>query len=121
MKKHCYPFSLLLLLLSCSIFSNELKFNTNSFQIAINPTGNISKLCDKKTGSNYLSKEIAAPMVSLRVDGKIIPPQSAILDKENQAIILTYENEIQAQIKVESKDTHLTFELISISLWKKSF
>jgi hypothetical protein len=115
MKKYCYPFSLLLLFLSCSIFSNELKFNTNSFQIAINSIGNISKLCDKKTGSNYLSKEIAAPLMSVRVENKIIHPQSAILDKENQAIILTYENEIQAQLKVESKDTHLTFELISIS------
>ncbi len=115
MKKYFYLFSLLLLLLSCSIISNDFEFSTNSFQMSIDSNGNITKLIDKNSATNYLSKDIAAPLMSIRVDDKILSPQSAIFDEENRTITLNYENDRLAQIKIESKEMHLTFELLAIS------
>ena len=119
MKKNINIFILLLLFFCCSMVTNELEFSTNSFEVSINSKGNITKLGDKKSGKNYLCKDMATPLMSIRVGNKIFPPHSATFKKENKTITLNYENEIVAQIKVESKESHLTFELISITNYEK--
>ena len=108
-------FSLFIFFLAPSIFSNELKFSTNSFELSINSEGNITKLCDVKSGENYLFKDIASPFMSIRIDNTIIHPQILIFDQKDRIISLTYEKKIMARIKVEAKETHLTFELISVT------
>jgi len=114
-----YLFSLFiiscLLFVSCFNHTNELEFNTNSFQISLSKNGVISKLVDKNTGSNYLAKDTIAPFMSVRIQNEMLYPESARFDEENKIIVLKYENNIEAGIKVEFKETHLTFELAFIS------
>ena len=42
-------------------------------------------------------------------------PESANFNEQNKTILLTFENKVEAKIKVKTKQTHLTFELVSIS------
>ncbi len=104
-----------LLFINCSNPGNEILLNTDSFQISIDQNGNIQKFVDKKTGFDYTAKDSVAHLMSLRIQNKLYFPQSAKFDPKKQTILLTFANNIEAKIKVETKTTHLTFELVSIS------
>ncbi|MCP4727708.1 MAG: hypothetical protein GY863_21895 [bacterium] len=103
------------LITSCSLFENEISFKTNSLEICLNNKGEISKLIDKETGNDYLPENTTAPLISLRIQGEMYYPESIRKDDVESNIFLAFENGIEAEIKVESKETHLTFELSEIS------
>lgn len=92
-----------------------IKFASHSFQMAIDHLGQITNLIDKSTGDDYFAKSISAPFLSIRVNQEIIPPSSADFDEKNQILLLRFDNNIHAKIRVESKATYLTFELQEIS------
>lgn len=99
----------------CSNRSREICFSSYSFQLSLNDKGKIQELVDSHSGINYLAKDTTAALMSLRFNQKILLPQAAKFESENQILRFFYENNIEAEIKVESRTTHLTFELISIT------
>jgi len=104
-----------LLLVSCSHQNQFLEFESDPFKISINQQGIIKNFIDKNTGNDYLAKNISAPLLSIRSQKEMFLPISANLDEKKQIISMSFQNDINAKIKVELKETHLTFELIDIS------
>ena len=104
-----------LLLVSCSQQNQLLEFESDTFKISINQQGLIKNFVDTNTGNDYLAKNISAPLLSIRIKQEMILPLSANLDEKNQIISLHFPDDINAKIKVDSIETHLTFELIDIS------
>lgn len=104
-----------LLLVSCSHQNQFFEFESETFKISINQHGIIKNFVYKNTGNDYLAKNISAPLLSIRIQKEMFLPTSANFDKENQIISMSFQNDIHAKIKVESKETHITFELIDIS------
>ncbi len=104
-----------LLLFSCSNKKNEIGFDINFFHISLSPDGEISNFIDKNSGTDYLAKDILAPLLSLRIHNVMLHPESASYNSKNELLTLNYKNSMEAGIKVVSKKTHITFELIYIS------
>lgn len=112
-------FSLLLLLsliiVSCSNHSGTkiISFSTGLLKITINDKGSFVHLIDVHSGTDYILKDSLAPLMSVRIKNQMIHPKSALV-KDN-IIRLDFENDVVANIKIERKDTHFTFELLSIT------
>ena len=104
-----------LFLISCTNDnkSSIIDFKTKFFKISISDIGSIIEFTDLKTNKDYLSKDTVSTLMSLRINNKIKIAQSA--KAKDGIIILTFENNIEANIKVEEKDAYLTFELISLT------
>jgi len=108
-------FLLVSLLISCTE-NNEstiVDLKTKLFKIGINNKGLITDFTDLKTNKNHLSKDTITSLMSLRIDNEIKIPLSA--KTKNNIITLTFENNIDAKIKVEEKESYLTFELVSLT------
>lgn len=108
-------FSLVLLLISCTKINEStiVDLKTKLFKIGINDKGSITDFTDLKTHKNHLSNDTITSLMSIRIDNEIKIPQSA--KTKNDIITLTFENDINANIKVEEKESYLTFELVSIT------
>lgn len=118
MKKLLYIFlAFPILFSSCSLLQNEAKpiieLKTEHFNCRIDDKGKIIELCDLKNQQNYLSKDTTSFLMKLRVENKIKVPIAAKVEKD--IISLIYDPHFEAQIKIEEKETHLTFELLSLS------
>ncbi len=104
-----------LLFVSCSNHPNDFNFRTDSLSFSVNKKGEISEIKDKTKGTNYLANDTIAPLMSVRINNKLLYPESADFNSDSNKLLITYENNIEAEIQVEVKQTHVTFELISIS------
>ena len=104
-----------LLFVSCSNHPKNFNFITDSLSFSVNKKGEISGIKDKTTGINWLADDTIAPIMSVRISNKLLCPESADFNSDSNKLLITYENNIEAEIQVEVKQTHLTFELISIS------
>ncbi|WP_111611640.1 hypothetical protein [Algoriphagus yeomjeoni] len=99
---------------SCSSDQTKIVDKTvGSLTLTINDKGSVVNLIDATTGKDYILKDTLAPLMSIRVNNKMIYPKYATI--ENGIINLTFENDVVAEVKMEEKETHLTFELISIT------
>ncbi|MEM6379893.1 MAG: hypothetical protein AAF705_16975, partial [Bacteroidota bacterium] len=98
---------------SCSQDQIHLSLETTDFKIDFDQTGLITGLIDLQTGNNYLDTDTTSYLMALRVNNKVIVPQS--ISKSDETISLNYDQDYEANIKVESKDRYLTFELISLT------
>lgn len=116
MKRILYllPF-LISILSSCSKdHANQLiDLATDTFSMGISHQGRILDFTDVSTGEDFLSKDTSTYLMSIRVDSQVIHPVSAQVEAD--LLTLDFENETQAQLRFEEKNTHLTFELLSIT------
>jgi len=91
------------------------KLSTDTFSLCIDNKGNITQMTENRLGTNYLSTEKQAPVLSVMVDGNITSPSSLIFKKELNELILAFDSvEVTARVKIETKSSHFTFELIDI-------
>jgi len=104
-----------LLFASCTVSedANFITLKTESFQISVDENGYINTFVDLKTDKNYMPKDTAAPVMSIRINNEIFPSHSAEIDENT--LSLKYKNGIEANIKIERKETHITFELLSLT------
>lgn len=106
--------SVLLLLLSACTKNNTLvKFETDQFLIGIDKTGNINELTDIKNVKNYISIDTISPLLSCRIDSQLLYPILATF--ENNILTFQFENELEANVRVEEKESHINFELIEFN------
>ncbi len=103
------------LICTCSIFLEEIRFESESLKFAINEKGEVVQIVDKETGVNYLAKDSLSTIMSVRVKNKMLVPQSAKFDKEISLLLLSYAENIQAEVKVETQKSYISFELVSVS------
>ena len=104
-----------ILFLSCTTENSTklIELKTDGFQITLDRQGYFSHFMDLNNGKDYLSKDTLAPLMTIRRENTIILPQSAKL-KEN-ILTLFYNDDFEAEIKIEQKASHITFELLSLS------
>ncbi len=104
-----------LILVSCSNDSdtNIITLSTPSLKIAINNQGEFTEFTDVQRTKNYILKDTLAPLLSIRVNNRIINPKRAT--SLDSTIVLDFENDITATINIKQKETHFTFELQSIT------
>ncbi len=106
---------LLFVSISCNRQMEDISLASGSFRITINHSGIITGIFTRNSEENFLAKDTLAPLMTLRIQDKLIFPEKAVFDRGNGIIDLQYKNNLKAKIKAETKDTHLTFELVSIS------
>ncbi len=102
-----------MVIVACTQKKSIVQFQTSFFNIGIGSNGFITEINDLKTNKNYLATDTIAPLISCRINGKIIYPVSATY--ENQILNIGFENELVAKIKVEEKTTHINFELVEFN------
>ena len=107
--------SSMLLAISCSNSGEGIEINSSSFQIALNEEGEVSKLLDLKTGINYLSNDTLAPLLSIWMNGKVSKPESTSYNEKDKIITLNYGNNIEAKVEFKDIESHISFQLISIT------
>ncbi len=105
-----------LLISSCSSDNTRelMVLQSGSFSISIDERGNISKILDTTIGVDYLSADTTSALMSVRLCGEVFPPDGARISNNN--LILTYKDSIEALIGIEEKESHINFELLSISM-----
>lgn len=104
-----------LLFVSCSNNNKSafIELETEFLKTSIDGKGSFIKFIDIRTGKDYLSKDTTATLMSIKINNEILPPQSA--EQKENTIILRYKNNIEAIIKLEQKESHLSFELLSLT------
>lgn len=104
-----------LILISCTNNKESaiIDLKSESFKISISDKGSIIDFTDLETNKNYLAKDTAVYLMSLRINNEIKVPRSA--KAKNNTITLIFENDIEAEIKVAEKESYLTFELLSLT------
>jgi hypothetical protein len=91
----------------------EIKYSTDTFVVALNQKGNITKMQDVQSGKDYLAREQIAPLLSIRVDGKILEPSS--MDYGNDELIFHYNSDqVTVKVNVEQNESHLSFEITDV-------
>lgn len=115
---NCFTSSLLLIVLlivsSCQP-DNRTSFESNSLVLNLDEKGNIKQLVDKNSGIDYLALQQDAPFLSIRINNKIHGPASMIFEKEANHLVFYYDSvKVTARVKIEIKESHLTFELAEI-------
>ena len=115
-------FALLLLLVliqGCTKNQSQTSLNTNYFNISINDNGYITSMRDitKNTPREFSPQDKPSPLLCL-YDGKkdtLYKPQSAIFNKANNTISITYGNKSVAKVQIATKKKHFKFTLLSLS------
>ena len=108
-------FLMLLLAFSCSNPQQEITLTAGDLKITLDGRGFLTGFYEVATGKNYLAKDTLAPMLSLRLNGRYLFPVKVEFDSKNNRLTLHYDENTRAVIKVETKPTHLAFELLSVT------
>ncbi len=98
----------------CNLISKEIVLQTESFKIHLNNTGIITSFEDIRDGHNYYAADSLSALMSLKIDKKVVLPESMIFNQKENFIQLIFPGEIHAKIKTKEKSNHITFELLSI-------
>jgi len=101
-----------LVLVSCGS-KGDIRLKAGGLDLEINNTGSLTKIADELSGVNYHFNDTISPLLSVRVKNQLLLPIGAKLD-DQQIITLEFNGQITAQIKVEEKGSHLTFELVEL-------
>ncbi len=87
--------------------------STQYADFRIDKKGFICEVVDKRTQVNYLVRETVSPLLSLYDGEQYIKPVN--LKVETDKWILTFENQSEAVISREVKDTYIRLSLVSLS------
>ncbi len=99
---------------SCS--TNTLTFEASNFQIVIGSNGQIIKLANINTETDFFPEGQSAPILAIRVNKTFENPSSMNFDGNTNSMKLDYEKSgVQAVVSIVEKETHIVFELQSIS------
>jgi len=91
------------------------RIQAGSLEIGITAEGRIGSFRDRDTGREYLPAGVPASLLSLRVEGKYMDPIEAGLEGNGELLRLTYEEGLEALVRIETRATHATFELEAVT------
>jgi hypothetical protein len=78
-------------------------------------TGSWESIQRRSDGREFLAPQQPAPILSLRVDGTLLAPTLASWDPAARELMLGFGTSgITARVRVESKDRHVTLELVGL-------
>ena len=90
-------------------------FRTQHATFGISARGSLCALSRNADGRSYLASNQPAPLLSVRVGGKLHAPDSAVWDAPDQAADAAFaEAGVTAVVAAEAKATHVVFELLDV-------
>lgn len=92
---------------------NVYSFNMKSFRLDVTSSGNICAIYDLSQNKDYFATGHSAPLFRIVADGDIKIPIMMNYDG-NSNIELFYGSDVKAYIKVITKQSYITFELVKI-------
>ena len=93
-----------------------MQLQTESAALSIGFNGALMAFSRRSDGMDYLAKNQPAPLLSLRSGGTLLAPEGATWDAAAHRLTLRFgKSGLSAQVRVISKTSHITFELIEIS------
>jgi len=109
----------LLLLLGLAMFRGAaateplVSWRTESSTFGVDAHGSLCLLTRNQDGRSYLPEGQLAPLLSLRMEGKMLAPETAVWNAETKRLTLQYGSTgATAVIHLEVKPTHLVFEVL---------
>jgi hypothetical protein len=91
---------------------STLTLNTNELRLVIDGRGSLANLFDLVDGRELLAQGQPAPLLSVKVDGKLEAPSSAT-EVEPGLLRLVYKAaSAEVDVRIAKKRTHLTFEVV---------
>ena len=104
-----------LLSVACSGVGRSVDIRAGSLSIGIDSRGWVVSFADLRAGREYLPRGHDAPILTLRVDDLDVEPVAAAFGPADSILALEFENGMEARIRVRIRDTHATFELLSVT------
>ena len=96
--------------------SPTVQLQTKSATLSIGSNGALIAFSRRSDGLDYLAKNQPAPLLSLRSGGTLLAPEGATWDATAHRLTLRFgKSGLSAQVRVISKTSHITFELIEIA------
>lgn len=93
---------------------NDIICESNYLKYIIGNDGTNKAFIDKKTGVDYLAKIQSISFMSIEKDGRKYPA-SSVRYSEGMLRVQFKNSTISAEVKVESKEKYLTFEIVNLS------
>ncbi|MCK5775609.1 MAG: hypothetical protein KAH25_05515, partial [Bacteroidales bacterium] len=114
MIKYLFTLVIAVSMISCAEKTDVLmQIKTDESNILIDEIGNVVAIEIVKNATNYICQDSLTPLMTIRYKDKMIYPLKA--KQVANGVLLSYENDIEAKIKILSKETYVTFELMSLS------
>lgn len=106
--------AILLLALACAGSDRAVTVEAGSLGIVIDSRGWVISFEDRSTGREYQPAAHESPLLTLRAGEQDFRPVSAGIQGPVGQLILTYENGLEAVVRIVRRATHATFELVSV-------
>ena len=90
-------------------------WHTRTANFGINARGSLSELSRADDKRSYLAAGQPAPLLSVRLEGKLHAPYSAAWDAQTKRLTLRFADvDATAVVAVEAKPTHVVFEVVDV-------
>jgi hypothetical protein len=110
--------ALLVLLTTADLRAEDtpaLRLETDASTFSLDADGRITSIFCKSTGKNYVPSAQAAPLLSVRLKGKVHPPSKARWNQQEGRLTLEYADaRVRAVVAASAKSTHVVFELLQV-------
>ena len=87
---------------------------TRDATFAISSTGSLCEVSRNADRRSYLASNQPAPLLSVRVGGKLHGPDSAAWEPQTRRLTLRFADGVTAVLSVEAKPTHVVFEVVDV-------
>ncbi len=102
-------------LAACSLIPvRHTTWTTDHLRLSVDGRGRIVRLVDRATGQDHLARVVPSHLLSVRVEGMLVPPRALIWAGRGGTARLDYPGGITARVQVTPKPTHLVFELLGV-------
>ncbi len=103
--------SLLFIVLNLSITA-QTSFIAGDLKVIIDNKACFTEIKNLKTKQNYLSGDTISPLITLVSQGKKVIPLASGYNNDNHIISLKYSSGVTIDVRIISKKSHLTFEIV---------
>jgi hypothetical protein len=109
------PFAVLVMMALSVWAAGEplVEWRTESASFGVDARGSLCRLSCNENGRSDLAADQPAPLLSVRMEGKLIAPQSASWSAETKRMTLRYgEAGATVVLRAETRPTHVVFEIL---------
>ncbi len=93
----------------------QVEISAGSLEIGIDGRGWVVSFRDMESGTAYLPRGHDAPLLTVQVDGERLSPITGRFDSADSVLTLTYGPEMEARVRLRTRETHATLELLSVT------